>query len=63
MDKNREVAIKIIELFEELLEKYEIQIPSEDRENNPDEASIFGTNYYNLEDGITKILEENFCND
>ena len=63
MDKNREVAIKIIELFEELLEKYQIQIPSEDRENNPDEASIFGTNYYNLEDGITKILEENFCND
>lgn len=63
MDKNREVAIKIIELFEELLEKYEIQIPSEDRENNPAEASIFGTNYYNLEDGITKILEEHFCND
>lgn len=60
MDKNRKVAIKIIESFENLLEKYNLKIPSEDREEDPEEANIFGTNYYDLEDEIVTILEEHF---
>ena len=54
----REKAIKILGLFEELLAENNIQIPSEDREGLPDEACIFGTEYYLLEDEITGIIEK-----
>lgn len=57
--KNRELAIRIIDVFEELLQKYEIKIPSEERENREDEACIYGCNYYELEDDILEILNEN----
>ena len=60
MDKNREIAIKIIEKFEELLDGKGIKIPSIDRENNETESCIYGREYYCLEDSITEILNENF---
>lgn len=47
----------IIDKFEELLNKYDITLPSEDREGNEDEAAIYGTDYYQLEDEITNLLE------
>lgn len=67
MDKTRELAIQIIELFEELLERYKIDIPSEDRdcelasmnETEKKEAGlshIYGTDYYDLEDSIVELL-------
>ena len=54
--KNREIAIEIIETFEELLDSKDIKIPSEEREGDEDEACIYGTEYYELEDSIIKIL-------
>ncbi len=57
MNKKRELAIKIISEFEELLSCHNIKIPSSDREGNKEEACIYGTTYYNLEDKITDILK------
>lgn len=56
IQKNRKAAINIIEVFENLLEKKNIKIPNEDRENNTDESCIYGSDYYELEDTITSIL-------
>ena len=69
MDKTREKAIEIIELFEKLLDEYGIDIPSEDRDMEmedmtPEEiedagfAHIYGTDYYSLEDAIVELLKE-----
>lgn len=57
MEKTRIIANKIIDKFEELLKKYNIKIPNQERTNNEDEACIYGSDYYNLEDGITEILD------
>ena len=56
MIKERETAIKILDLFEGLLEKHDLTLPSRDREGNEEEARIYGSAYYNLEDKITDIL-------
>jgi len=64
MDKYREIAIEIINVFEELLENYDVVIASEERqealqENEIGIANIYGNEYYNLEDNITNILTDN----
>ncbi len=59
---NRELAIKIIDEFENLLSIYNIKLPSEDGENDETEACIFGKNYYELEDNITEILDNSIKN-
>lgn len=58
MEKEREIAIEIIDEFEELLERHEINIPSDDREGNEEEAHIYGCDYWRLEDTITDILKK-----
>lgn len=69
MDKTRELAISIIDLFENLLDQYGIDIPSEDRDMEmedmtPEEieeagfAHIYGEDYYTLEDAIVKLLSK-----
>lgn len=58
MSENRKKAIEIMEIFEEFLEDKDITIPSDDREGNENEARIFGTEYYQLEDEITQYLDE-----
>ena len=55
-EEHRKAAIKIMEIFEEFLDRKDITIPSEDREGNPEEARIYGCEYYELEDKITEIL-------
>ena len=62
MEKNRKIAIKIIDLFENLLNRKNIIIPNEDRENSKDEAAIYGGDYYELEDKIVEILEQRVNN-
>ena len=68
MEKERELAISIIDLFEDLLDIYGIDIPSVDRdieiEDMTDEeikeaglSHIYGDVYYALEDEITKLLK------
>lgn len=54
----RELAAQIVEEFCALLEDKGMKIPSDDREGNEEEAAIYGKEYYNLKDGITKMLEE-----
>ena len=55
-DTARELAIEILDEFEELLERHGIMIPSADREGREEEACIYGSEYYELEDTITDIL-------
>lgn len=55
---NRELAGVIIDKFEELLDKYNIKLPSDEREGNEDEAAIYGIDYFDLEDEITDILDK-----
>lgn len=58
MEKEREIAGRIIDLFEDLLQKYNIKIPSEDRKGDVEEANIYGKEYYDLEDKITELIKE-----
>jgi len=55
-EEARELAFAIIGEFEELLERHNIKIPSEDREGREEEACIYGDAYYELEDAIVEIL-------
>ena len=52
----REYAIGIMNIFENLLDEKDIDIPSEDRNGDEGEARIFGTEYADLEDKITELL-------
>lgn len=57
MEENRELAIKIISKFEELLSKKNIKIPNNERKQKEDEACIYGKDYYELEDEIVELLD------
>ena len=54
--KVRKVALDICELFEDLLETHNIDIPDEDREGDECEARIYGMTYSELEDNVRDIL-------
>ena len=58
MERTRDFAISILDLFEDLLDKKEIDIPSEDRTGEEGEARLYGTEYFQLEDDVTKLLEQ-----
>lgn len=57
-DGARQIAIIILDEFEEMLARKDIVVPSNDREGRPEEACIYGTEYYELEDATTGILME-----
>ncbi len=57
-DRARQIAVLILDEFEEMLAGKGISIPSVDREGKPQEACLYGTEYYELEDVITDILME-----
>ena len=57
MEKERELTIRIIDEFEELLDEHKIIIPDSDREGNEEEACIYGMNYWRLEDKITELIK------
>lgn len=54
----RELAVRILDVFENKLDELGISLPSEDRTGEKGEARIFGDTYYELEDRITEILDE-----
>lgn len=60
MDKNREIAIEIIDVFEDILSTNNILLPDSCRndDNIENQASIYGETYFNLEDSITDILDK-----
>ena len=55
----RVMAIQILAIIEDLLKEKNVYIPDTDRLGNEEEACIFGTTYYDLEDKIIKIIKEN----
>ncbi|MFA5406878.1 MAG: hypothetical protein WC307_05995 [Candidatus Nanoarchaeia archaeon] len=58
MDAARKAAIGVMATFEAFLEEHNITIPSADREGNEEEARIYGSEYYALEDEITEWLSK-----
>lgn len=56
----REVAIRIVDAFEDLLADKDIMVPSADRRGGPEEACLYGSEYYALEDGVVGILMDEF---
>ena len=58
MEKEREIAARIIDEFENLLLEHEIKLPNDERTGDETESCIYGSDYYNLEDKITSILYE-----
>lgn len=57
MNENRELAVKILDKFEEILAENDIKIPCNERQAEVKEASIYGTVYYDLEDYIVELLD------
>lgn len=53
------VADDIIDIFEELLDRFDITLPDKWREGEEDEARIFGDTYYELENKIVERLRRN----
>lgn len=51
-------AYDILDLFENLLEEKDIDIPSDDRDDFGCESRLFGTEYYEMEDAIIRLLEK-----
>jgi sugar phosphate isomerase/epimerase len=52
----RELAIEVLKELEELLAEHGIKIESSDREGRPEEACIYGAEYYALEDAVEGII-------
>lgn len=63
MEKERKVAIEILDEFEEMLGRKGIRVPSDDRaldEQEVTQACLYGHEYYELEDTVTAILKQSF---
>ena len=58
MEKEREIAIMILQAFENKLEELNVSLPDKERAGMSEEARIYGQTYYELEDLITNILKE-----
>ena len=56
--KVRQFAASICDLFENLLDEYDIDIPNDDREGDDGEAHIYGITYAELEDNVKEVLME-----
>lgn len=54
--KHRGVAIRILDIFEEMLENKGISIPDEDRTGDESEACLYGMTYADLENEIAELL-------
>lgn len=60
LPKSKNVAIAILDIFEDMLSEKDIMIPDEDREGNESECCLYGTTYYDLEDQIVEILKKHY---
>jgi len=64
MEEQRQIAIEILEKFEDFLSEKNIEIPNKERDEykkdgDTETAILFGTDYYLLEDEITDIIKNN----
>lgn len=58
MTKEKEIAIGILDLFEDYFYERDIYIPDVDRRSDDNEACIFGSVYGDLEDTIILALPQ-----
>lgn len=56
VSKHRGVAIRILDIFEEMLENKGVSIPDEDRTGDESEACLYGMTYADLENAIEELL-------
>ena len=61
--KHRGVAIRILDIFEEMLESKGISIPDEERTGEESEARLYGMTYSTLEDEIAELLRSYYIID
>lgn len=54
--KHRGVAIRILDIFEAMLESKGILIPDEDRTGDEAEACLYGMTYADLENALEELL-------
>lgn len=62
MEKERELAIEILQIFEDFLEEKEIKIPNPERDEykadkDTKKAILFGSDFYTLEEAITQLIK------
>lgn len=63
MDKKRELAARIVDLFDDLLDQKGIEVPCEDpdeqaeRHESDNEACLYGMEYWTLVDKIEEMLK------
>lgn len=53
----RPLSADICDVFENLLDRFDITLPDKDREGDEDEARIYGDTYFKMEDKVTGMLE------
>jgi hypothetical protein len=58
---SRQLAIEVLELFEDFLVNKGVVITNKERDeyDSEDAAVLFGSDYYYLEDKITRLVEAN----
>lgn len=56
--KVRQISADICDLFEDLLDRFYITIPDENREGDETEARLYGGVYSDLEDAVTQIVAQ-----
>jgi len=61
MEKEREIANKIVDEFEEFLAYKHIDIPNPDKADAENPAILYGADYYGLEDRVTDIINGEFA--
>ena len=62
MTKEEQVATKILDAFEDMLDEKDITIPDEDDDQREfgNDARLFGRTYFCLEEKIAQIILEEF---
>lgn len=69
MNKAERLAISVVEAFEDLLDKKNLEIPcadhceEEERHDNNNSAKIYGTEYGDLIDRVEALLKKEMKND
>ena len=55
-----DIAAEIVELFEDVLDKYNIKVPSpeDDERGDDNDAKLYGSEYYDLLDQVEWIVLE-----
>lgn len=54
----RDIANDIVEMFDDILDRYGIIVPDEDRELESGEASLYGMTYAKLTDAVSDVLSD-----